>query len=469
MSIQLRLTLLYTAILAATLVAFGALLYTYQARETLEIEKQALIAAGERMARVPLGRPVPAPSEPPAEFADRYLVRRSPDGEEILDVRAPDDRILPFGNEALQAAQKGETWMEVATVDGERLLIYTVPIVVEGQLAEILQTGHSLATRDAGLRALGTGLLVGGLAAILVAFGLGWVLAGMAMRPIQRLTDTAQAIGAEHDFSRRVAHTGPDDEVGRLAKTLNAMLSELQAAYQQVEQALEMQRRFVADVSHELRTPLTTLSGNVELLRREPPISAEDRTEVLADMSSESKRLIRLVNDLLTLARADARQPLQSEPVQIGRVVEDVCRQARLRAPDRVITCNALLDVAVSGQADALKQVLLILLDNAIKHTDGAITVATRVADERVIVSIHDTGPGIEPELLPRIFERFSRGKTMRADGRIAADEGIGLGLAIAKELVAAQSGTLTVESQVGQGSVFTVTLPQAAVSREAR
>ncbi len=199
------------------------------------------------------------------------------------------------------------------------------------------------ATRDQSINALGINLLIAGIVAIVVAFGLGWVLAGMSLRPIHRLTQTAQAIGTERDFSRRVEHTGPDDEVGRLAKTFNAMLAELQAAYQQVEQALEMQRRFVADVSHELRTPLTTLSGNVELLRREPPISAEDRAEVLADMASESQRLIRLVNDLLALARADARPPLPQVPVPIEPIVTEVCRQARLLSPGQTITCDSPL------------------------------------------------------------------------------------------------------------------------------
>jgi two-component system OmpR family sensor kinase len=371
--------------------------------------------------------------------------------------------VLPLSDEALSAVQSGETWMETATVEGERVLIYTVPILVEGQLTEILQMGRSITTRDQSISALGMNLLIAGIVAVVVAFGLGWVLAGMSLRPIHRLTQTAEAIGAERDFSRRVVHTGPDDEVGRLAKTLNAMLSELQAAYQQVGQALEMQRRFVADVSHELRTPLTTLNGNVELLRREPPISAQDRSEVLGDMASESKRLIRLVNDLLALARADARRPLQSEPTPIRPIVEEVCRQARLLAPDREISCDPVPDVAVLGQADALKQVLLILLDNALKHTGGPIAVAGEVTAKQVAVSVRDSGPGVDPELLPSLFERFSRGK---ASGD---DSSTGLGLAIAKALVEAQGGTLTIGSEPGEGCVFSVALPQASNPHEAR
>jgi signal transduction histidine kinase len=450
------------------------LLYLRQYQDTIEIEKQFLIDMGERFAdgrRPPpdfdlSGQPPgPEPPEPPPDlnasgqrddFGGGYLVRRSPDGQEILDLRTPDDVVLPLSDSALRAVQNGETWMETATVDGERLLIYTVPILVDGQLTEILQMGRSLTTRDQSISALGMNLLIAGIVAIVVAFGLGWVLAGMSLRPMHRLTQTAQTIGAERDFSRRVEHTGPDDEVGRLAKTLNAMLSELQAAYQQVGQALEMQRSFVADVSHELRTPLTTLNGNVELLRREPPISAEDRSEVLSDMASESKRLIRLVNDLLALARADARRPVQSEPVPIKPIVEEVCRQARLLAPDREIACHAPPDVAAIGQADAIKQVLLILLDNAIRHADGPITVTGDVVEKRVTVSVHDSGPGIESETLPYLFERFSQGRPA------GDDDGTGLGLAIAKALVEAQGGTLTVGSQPGEGSVFSVTLPQA-------
>jgi two-component system OmpR family sensor kinase len=480
MSIRLRLTLLYSAILTLTLVAFGALLYVRQYEDTLEIEKQFLIDMGERFAdgrRPPPDSdpsappPGPEPGEAPPEvvpeqlddFGGGYLVRRSPDGQEILDLRTPDDVVLPLSDAALSAVQDGETWMETATVEGERVLIYTVPILVDGQLIEILQMGRSITTRDQSISALGMNLVIAGIVAVAVAFGLGWVLAGMSLRPIHRLTQTAQTIGAERDFSRRVEHTGPDDEVGRLAKTLNAMLSELQAAYEQVGQTLEMQRRFVADVSHELRTPLTTLNGNVELLRREPPISTEDRSEVLSDMASESKRLIRLVNDLLALARADARRPLQSEPILVRPIVEEVCRQARLLAPDREIACDPLPDVAVLGQADALKQVLLILVDNALKHADGPIAVAGEVTARQVTVSVRDSGPGIEPELLPSLFERFSPGRT-------SGDENsTGLGLAIAKALVEAQGGTLTIGSQPGQGSAFSVILPQAFIAHNGR
>jgi two-component system OmpR family sensor kinase len=223
-------------------------------------------------------------------------------------------------------------------------------------------------------------------------------------------------------------------------------------------------------VSHELRTPLTTIRGNLALLRREPAVSTEEEADILDDMADESDRLIRLVNDLLALAHAESGRQLQSETVWVKPLVEDVCRQARLLDPDRTITCAPLLDVAVVGDQDALKQVLLILMDNALKHSTGAITVTTAHLDPKglgdpsglnVAISIRDTGPGIDPSALPHVFERFYRGDEARDR------PGIGLGLPIAKALVEAQHGTITAESQVGQGSVITVSLPQAVIQGE--
>ena len=258
-----------------------------------------------------------------------------------------------------------------------------------------------------------------------------------------------------------------------MATTFNTMLTELQAAYQQVEQSLQQQRQFVADVSHELRTPLTTIRGNLALLRRQPSISTEDKEDILDDMVDESDRLIRLVSDLLTLARAEAGQLLRSEPVEVKPLIEDVCRQTRLLDPGRTITCADLPDVAVIGDQDALKQVLLILMDNALKHTTGTITVTTTNLDRpetrfsrknlvsNVAIGIRDTGPGIDPDVLPHVFERFYHGDEARDKS------GLGLGLPIAKALIEAQAGSIAIESEVGQGSVVTITLPRAVTPRE--
>ena len=223
-----------------------------------------------------------------------------------------------------------------------------------------------------------------------------------------------------------------------------------------MEQALQAQRRFVADASHELRTPLTTIRGNLALLQRRPPIDASDREAVLVDLTDESDRLIRLVNDLLVLARADAGQRLHCTAVAVGPLLDDLCRQARLLAPDRTIECETETDLTVLADRDALKQVLLILIDNAFKHTPrhSRISLRTAVDGRRGAISVRDTGPGIDPRRLPHIFERFYRGDTSRTGA------GTGLGLAIARALMDAQQGALEVQSEVGRGSTFTVFLP---------
>jgi signal transduction histidine kinase len=320
----------------------------------------------------------------------------------------------------------------------------------------MVQIARALTDQEQSLRTL-RGLLVGGsIIVTVVAFGAGWLLAGTALRPIDRITQTAATIGDERDFGRRVHHSGPVDEIGRLATTINAMLEELQSAYRQVEQALLAQRRFVADASHELRTPLTTVRGNLGLLQRDPPISEDDRVAVLDDMAGETDRLIRLVNDLLVLARADAGRALPSEPIALRPIIEESCRTARMLEPGRDIEYQELPEVTVDGNRDAIKQILLILLDNAIKFTprDASISIVVEPSGEQVALHIRDTGPGIEPAILPHIFERFVRGTASRTGS------GAGLGLAIARTLAEMQHGRLTVESELGQGSTFSLWLP---------
>jgi signal transduction histidine kinase len=467
MSIRLRLTLLYTTILALTLIAFGAVLYGTQAQTIRDREERMLVAAAQRIAESlasgddwvdegPFPPPMPPQEEgrreqqPPPNFRGLYVQLLDLDGEVVVNSSSLEQTSAPLSETGLRAALGGEAWSGTAWVEEERLLIYSIPVTVEGQVTEVVQIARPLTEQDQHLEVLGSNLLIVGGVAVVVAFGIGWILSGLVLRPVDRITQTAQAIGAERDFGRRVDHPGPNDEIGQLATTFNEMLNELQAAYQQ-------QRQFVADVSHELRTPLTTIRGNLGLLRREPPVGAEDRADILDDVTEESDRLIRLVNDLLMLAHAESGRQMRSETVQVRPLVEDVCRQAGSLDPDRVIACDDVRDVAVLGDRDALRQVLLILMDNALKHTAGAITVAAEAAHEQVEIRVRDAGPGIKPEELGRVFERFYRGEGP------STGSNIGLGLAIAKALMEAQGGAIAVESQPERGSVFTVTLPRAS------
>jgi two-component system, OmpR family, sensor kinase len=473
MSIRLRLTLLYSVILALTLITFSTVLYITQSRATYDSIKTNLMRQADGFDRP---QPFPgSPNQPPAGGAPpvepppggtlpegtlrgRWTQTRSLEGTVLERTFDLGDQTLPLSPKGLSAVQNGTGWFETAQVEDQPLLIYSQSYTAQSGAVQIVQVAFPIAQPEQSLRTLRTFLAAGCGLVILAAFAVGWVLAGTVLRPIHRITRTAQAIGAEHDLRRRVQHTGPNDEVGQLATTFNAMLAELESAYRKLEETLDSQRRFVADASHELRTPLTTVRGNIELLRREPPLDAQERAEVLADTRDEVDRLIRLVHQLLVLARADAGQVLRRDPLPIRPLLEDVCRQFRLLDPQRAIHCELLPDVLVLGDRDALKQVFLILLDNALLHTSRGATIEMTgaAADGRVVISVRDTGPGIPPDVLPHIFERFYRSQVSRSG------TSTGLGLSIAKELVEAQDGTITAESTVGQGSVFTVTLPQA-------
>jgi signal transduction histidine kinase len=463
MSIRLQLTLLYSLILALTLVIFSVTLYVTQARTILRDSKEELADRAEYFIDKHLVHQASnTPPSLPRPKIGTFIQLRNLTGD-VLE-RSPnlgDSVTLPLSEAGLQAVQQGQTWVEIEAIETERVLIHNQPFSRDfDDTRFILQTAVSLADQDQILSTLGRILFIGSAVAVIAAFGIGWGLAGLTLRPINRLRQTAQAIGTERDFDRRVAHTGPNDEIGKLVTTFNDMLAELQAAYLQVEETLQAQRRFVADASHELRTPLTTLRGNIELLQRKPPISAEDRTDVLSDMVDETERLMRLVNDLLALARADAGRPLQQEPVRLKPLLEDVHQQVKLLAPRRSVICRSEAEATIIGDNDALKQVLLVLLDNALKHTppEATITISTLSHNGQVAIQVSDDGPGISPAHLPHIFDRFYRGDAARSS------PGAGLGLAIADELTRAQNGVITVESQLGQGSTFTLTFPHLVI-----
>jgi signal transduction histidine kinase len=459
MSIRLRLTLLYSGILALTLIVLGVVLLVSVSQislrtlgETLREDARRLIYAREfrldRLGYDPRRIAVP----------DTYIQTVAPTGAIIARSVNLGDFELPVDGDDLRTAVDGVPWTNVVVTENGRLFVVNYPVVVRGQLVGIVQLARSLAEQDEALLTLRRTLIIGSAFVIVLAFVVGWFLAGAALRPIQRITDTAQLIGAQRDFDRRVDYRGPPDEVGQLATTFNGMLNELQEAHQQTEQTLQQQRRFVADASHELRTPLTTIRGNLGLLKRRPPIAADDERAVVDDMVEETDRLIRLTNDLLTLARSDAGRALRHDPVPIVPLSDDICRQARLLAEQRTIACEDVPEVSVLGDQDAIKQVLLILLDNALKYTPagGTITIGAEKTDRAVNIRIADTGPGIAPDDLPHIFERFYRSDESRTGA------GAGLGLAIAKELIEAQQGKISVASEVGKGSTFIVMLPVA-------
>ncbi|HLL51737.1 MAG TPA: HAMP domain-containing sensor histidine kinase, partial [Thermomicrobiales bacterium] len=330
--------------------------------------------------------------------------------------------------------------------------------------------GERLTTMHETLASLRQVLLVTSALGLALALAGGWVLAGRALRPVDRVTAAAAAIaagdGTAMSLSARLPVPRTDDELSRLSATFNAMLDRLQGSFR-------AQERFVGDASHELRTPLTAIRGNVDVLmrqtRRDPSgLDPIDLAPALDDIRRESDRMRRLLDDLLLLARADASDGhtdtavVRRDRVRLNEIAADAVRSAEALASGHTLELEAPRSVEIPGDADRLHQLLMILLDNAVRHTPptGRIRVALAATpDGQARIAVRDEGEGIAPEHLPHVFERF-----YRADGaRGRSSGGTGLGLAIAQAICRAHGGEITVSSAPGKGTTFLVTLPSDA------
>jgi signal transduction histidine kinase len=325
---------------------------------------------------------------------------------------------------------------------------------LEGQVT----VARSLAGVERSLGLLRTILIAGGLAVLLVAALAGLGLAAALLRPLARMRATAQRIGDERDFSHRMPVDGdPHDELGRLSLSFNQMLAELEQANLGLKTTLDSQRRFVADASHELRTPLTAIRTNVEFLARVPGARSEDRVEALRDVLTELRRMESLVGDLLALARLEAASARPAKRTfRLDHMLADVHRDALRMAGNGVeVRLGPLPEVWVSGDRDDLRRAVWNLVDNALKYTRaGKVDLRLRAGGEVAELSVHDTGLGIAESQLDHVFDRFWRAPSVRGMA------GSGLGLAITRWVAQAHQGTISVESVVGDGTTFLLTLP---------
>jgi signal transduction histidine kinase len=317
------------------------------------------------------------------------------------------------------------------------------------------QTSRKVSQDRAGLVVL---FSVSGLITFVAAAVAVWVATGRALRPLRRMARLADEVGQSEDLGQRLPDQSKQDAVGQLSKSFNAMMDRLQEAYGRVATALAAQQRFTADASHELRTPLTTIRNNAEFLMQHPDAHEADRVEALRDIAGESVRMSRLIENLLTLARADGGLRLRREPVDLATIAESVCRQASALHPTRRIGFAATPARSVAGDTDLLTQLLWVLLDNAVKFTaeDGQIWVAVTQRGTTVQLTVADNGVGLPPGSEQRIFDRFYRADPSRSGS------GAGLGLAIAQWIAREHGGTVVAANNDRGGATFSVDLPAA-------
>lgn len=458
-SIRTRLTFWYTSLLALTFLLLGGAAYGLLAYNLSHDVDTALSGVARLMAEQ-ARRSGAAFLPPEVDEAFRRFFGFSP-WDRYFEMIEPPDRSgpaprpgkLPLSPKARENASEGLATFE--TLEGLApypVRVLTMPVIEAGRVVRLVQVGMSLEvsynTRRRFLLTMAAVFPIG----LLLAGGGGWLLARRALRPVDRMAETARRISAEQ-LAARLEDRGANDELSRLAQTLNEMLGRLDTSFRQI-------RQFSADASHELQTPLTILKGEIEVALRMPR-TPEEYQRILKSALEEIDRVARLVEGLLLLARADAgvlRMDLQ--PVDLAQLVEDVYGQAKVLADRRKITLllGVMEPLSIRGDYERLRQVLLNLVDNGIKYTPsgGRVTLSLQRDGEWASLRVTDTGIGLSPGDQEKIFERFYRS----AEDRSRGEGGAGLGLCIARSIAEAHGGKIQVESTPGLGSTFTVLLP---------
>ncbi len=456
LSLRLRLTLWYVALLAMTLLIFSGYIYWRFHNSVMgQVDVSLKAIASQALVNVdPEGdRGIPA-FQHTEEMA--ALLHQTGETDIIVRLLSPTGKVwdgVGYYRDVPVAVPGQEGFSTFTEGDERTWRVYSLPLrSASGATVGWLQTIQRLDTVARTLEGLREQFYWGiPLALLLTALG-GFFLADRALRPIDRITRTAYAISAS-DLSRRIHYHGTKDELGRLADTFDAMLDRLQAAF-------EHERRFTDDAAHELRTPLTILKGQLGVTLSRPRSPAEyERT--LRGLEQEVDRLIRLSTDLLFLSRLDqGRVFWRREPMNLSDLLHVAVEQIGALAAEKDVALSDAVEEAlwVRGDQDHLIRLFLNLLDNALKYTPagGKVQVMGRRAGAWVEVAVRDSGPGIPAEALPHLFDRFFR---VDAD-RSRRTGGAGLGLAIAREIVRRHGGTLTVQSREGEGTTFIVRLP---------
>ena len=462
MSIRWRLTLWFTLILGVIILLFGAFFYAAlqnwlitQVDGNLRVysaQVHLTMPSGETTG--PLDYDVIHSSLPPInELVSPGIFVQIIDSNGNVVVKSDNlhDQELPPASSLIATGFSEQEDIQTVSSGNTRIRIMVSPLHLKNQTQDqtlVLEVAQSLAPTDAAIARIGLAVLVSMVVILTLALISGAILVRRALSPVRRITTTAQGISSSSDLSRRVGYRGPADEIGQLATTFDHMIERLDRAFQS-------QKSFVADASHELRGPLTVIQGNLDLLKRN--LSEEDRRESVRALEAETTRMTKIMSNLLVLAELESGHLEQQENVSLKEMLLDAGERAMHLAGGRRIVIERQEDLWVKGDVDRLGQVLRNLVDNAIRYTPegGTITLSLFENGDWALLKVADTGIGISPEHLPHIFDRFYRADRARS----RASGGTGLGLAIVKGIVEQHGGRVTVTSEPGEGSIFTVWL----------
>ncbi|MFQ5673270.1 MAG: sensor histidine kinase [Nitrospinales bacterium] len=470
-SIRLKLTAWYVALLAIILILFSFLLHFFLSNQLYEGVDNSLKVSARVVAKTALMKYAAAPLPGLEYFLNQFMGHgnmnkffRIYDGSGNVGSRSKniDGSQFPLTQEAYSRAVKGEDTFETFMLsDDHPIRVLTMPIRRNGKLVNLVQVGTSLQAVNETMKSLKIFLYMAIPAILGVATLVGFFMARRALNPVSKITQTARDISSGHDLSKRIPVPPAQDEIGKLVVTFNDMLERLENSFVHM-------RQFSSDASHELRTPLTVLKGQSELTLNKVR-TLNEYQEVLSSNLEEINYMSKVLEDLFALSKADEDKiRFDCKPMDLGTIIEEVCKHAEVLADEKNIEIViAYLEPArINGDAVRLRQMIWNILHNGIKYTPpgGRIKVSLQNKEDAALLTVEDTGIGISEENLPNIFNRFYRVDKARS----RSEGGSGLGLSISRYIVKAHGGRIDVESQLGKGTKFKVSLPKLEPSQEA-
>jgi two-component system OmpR family sensor kinase len=451
-SLRLRLTLLYSLLFAVLIALFGTIVYLQTSSrlysgvdDTLRLRAERIVAESgtDPQGAIQADQSVLDEITAPGVYVE--IVDR---GGAVIAKSSNLSAPLPVATRRRDNA-KGASFETHQTSNGERVRVLYDDVPGPGQGGRLL-VARSLHPTDAALDRIRVVLIGGGISFLIIANGLAYVVAAPALRPLRSATGTAAEIEATADFSRRIPGENQPGEVGELVRTLNELIAK-------VETTLDAHRAFLADSSHELRRPLAVLRGNLEMLAS-GALPVEERQEIIAETEGESRRMSRILADLLLLSQVDARLILQMQPVDLAALVRAVAEHERQRFPTREIVLEGdITATPIEADEQRLRQLLENLVENAARYSDPGkpIEVSVRRNGRFAIAEVRDHGPGMSEDETRHAFERFFRG----VRGRRQHSDGSGLGLAIVQHIAEAHGGGVALTSSL-EGTTVKVELP---------